>query len=256
MAADSLGLGDTSTRLRSVTHSLGLIVAAFVVGIVLANLGVVAVAATGMTFESLTDLPPAVTAGLQGLQFVGFILVGLWYLRWRDDAGDLFDVDLPSLSDLGWATLGLVVTFGVLYAVSLAISLLGIESASNAAILIGQEQPEFLLYLIGVTILLTAPAEELIFRGLVQGLFRRAYGVVPGLVIASALFGVVHFLALGGGGSKTVYIVTAGALGLVLGALYEKTQNLVVPMLVHGAFNAIQFYLAYLIATGQIQVPS
>jgi membrane protease YdiL (CAAX protease family) len=90
----------------------------------------------------------------------------------------------------------------------------------------------------------------------VQGLFRRAYGVKLGLVIASLLFGVVHYVALAGTGSRLVYIVVAGILGLVLGALYEKTQNLIVPIIVHGAYNTVIFYTAYVAATGGIEMPN
>ena len=41
-------------------------------------------------------------------------------------------------------------------------------------------------------------------------------------------------------------------LSLILGILYEYTDNLVVPILVHGAYDAVLFSLQYLMATGQI----
>jgi membrane protease YdiL (CAAX protease family) len=37
--------------------------------------------------------------------------------------------------------------------------------------------------------------------------------------------------------------------GLVLGVTYEATDNLVVPSLIHGAYNATLFTLAYLSVT-------
>jgi membrane protease YdiL (CAAX protease family) len=136
------------------------------------------------------------------------------------------------------------------------LSQLGIQSAANNAITQGQQQPEYLLYLIPVALLFNAPAEEFLFRGVVQGLFRKAYGPLPAVVMASALFGVVHYFALGGQGSKWAYVAIAAVLGLLLGLLYEKTENLAVPIAVHGIYNALQFYLAYLAATGQIQLPA
>jgi len=39
-------------------------------------------------------------------------------------------------------------------------------------------------------------------------------------------------------------------LGVVLGYLYERTQNVVVPALVHGVHNAVIFGLQYLSAIG------
>jgi membrane protease YdiL (CAAX protease family) len=246
--------GSSEERIRSLVHSLGLIVAAFVVGFALAIVGLQALVLAGYV-GSVDAIPPAAQALAAALQFVGFLLVGLGYLRWQGRDVGLFRIDVPSLRDVGWVVLGLVGLFVLLNVVSVLIGLLGIESAENAAVVSGRQQPTLFLYLIGVTLLFTAPAEELLFRGLIQGLFRSAYGVVPGVVITSVLFGVVHFVALAGGGSALPYIGVAAALGVVLGAIYERTENLVVPIVVHGLYNAILFYAAYLAATGQIEMP-
>jgi membrane protease YdiL (CAAX protease family) len=256
MDAASIDVADGNVRLRSVLHSLGLIVAAFVVGIGMVLVGFNLLSLAGVTVREGETIPAWIQALGAALQFVGFIAVGLLYLRWRDDAADLFRIDVPSLRDVGWAVLGLIGLFVILAVVSSVITLLGIRPAENSAITAGREQPVLLLYLLAVTVFFTAPAEELIFRGLVQGLFRRAYGVKLGLVIASLLFGVVHYVALAGTGSRLVYIVVAGILGLVLGALYEKTQNLIVPIIVHGAYNTVIFYTAYVAATGGIEMPN
>jgi hypothetical protein len=248
--------GSSEERIRSLVHSLGLIVAAFVVGFALALVGLQVLVQAGYVPQDVQRIPPAAQALAAALQFVGFLVVGLGYLRWRGRDGiDLFRIGVPSLRDLGWTVLGLVGLFVLLNVVSVLIGLLGVETAENAAVVSGREQPTLFLYLIGVTLLFTAPAEELLFRGLIQGLFRSAYGLIPGVVITSVLFGVVHFVALAGGGSALPYIGVAAALGLVLGAIYERTENLVVPILVHGAYNAILFYVSYLVATGQIEMP-
>lgn len=256
MPPDAVAIGDRSVRLQSVLHSLGLVVAAFIVGIGLSLVGLYGLAALGVTVQIGDQIPAEVSAVLSALQYVGFIGVCLWYLYWRNDADDLFSISVPGLRQVGWAVLGLVGLFVLLNILSVIITALGLTTAENAAITTGREQPVLLLYMLVVTIVFVAPGEELLFRGLVQGLFRRAYGVIPGLVLASTLFGVVHYIALVGTGSRAVYIVIAAALGLVLGLLYERTQNLVVPMLVHGAYNAIIFYVNYLIATGAVEVPA
>lgn len=257
MDTPGIDVGETDVRLQSVLHSLGLVVAAFVAGIALVVAGLFILGALGVTLRRGDSLTAEVQAVGSALQFVGFMLVGLWYLAWRDDADDLFDIGLPSLRDLGWALVGLVGLFILLNLISAIVSWLGVSVAQNAAIAAGRKQPVLLLYLLVVTVLFTAPAEELIFRGLVQGLFRRAYGPVGGVLAASTIFGAAHYLALvGGGGGRAVYVIIAAALGLLLGALYEKTENLLVPILVHGAYNTIIFYVTYLVATGQVQMPS
>lgn len=247
--------GSRDDRVRSLVHSTGLVVAAFVVGVVLAIVGLRILSQFGFVPENVDSLPAGAQAAAAALQFVGFLLVGVWYLHWQGTV-DLFEIRVPSLRELGWALAGLVALFVLLNLVSVVIEALGVETAENAAIAQGRENPTLFLYLIGVTLLFTAPAEELLFRGLVQGLFRRAYGVIPGVVVASAVFGVVHWVALSGSGSRVTYIAVAAALGLVLGAVYEKTENLAVPVIIHGVYNAVLFYAAYLATTGAVDLPT
>ena len=65
------------------------------------------------------------------------------------------------------------------------------------------------------------------------------------------MFGVVHWIALSGGG-KVTYIAVAAVLGLALGAVYERTKNILVPIAVHGLYNALLFSIQWLVATGQV----
>lgn len=252
MGTDTYRYGDFDERVRSITHSVGLIVAAFAVGIIFTLAGLSVVGLFGLTYETVSDIPAPLQAFANALQFVGFIAVGWLYLRWRDPDRSLFELSAPSLRDLGWVVAGIVGLFVALNVLGTALQQLGIEAAANEAITQGERQPVYLLYLVPVTLLFVAPAEEFIFRGLVQGLFRRAYGVLPAVVIASALFGVSHYIALGGEGSKLAYLAVAAMLGVILGLLHERTENLLVPILVHGVYNAVIFYLQYLRVTGQV----
>jgi membrane protease YdiL (CAAX protease family) len=107
--------------------------------------------------------------------------------------------------------------------------------------------PTVLLWLIPGSFLLIGPGEELLFRGIVQGRLRETFDRVSGVVLASALFAAVHFAALTGGtGGRLVTITVLFFPALVFGSVYELTDNLVVPALVHGAYNATLFALAYL----------
>jgi membrane protease YdiL (CAAX protease family) len=253
----------SGSRLRSTLHTVIIVIAAFVVANVLVVLLVQPLMLAGVvpsTIEETTDLPTVVQALLFAVNFVGFILVGLVYLRLRGVSpfdADLFEIQVPGRRDAGWIVAGLVGLFALLAAASVLISLLGIESASNVASDIGQENPEVLLWFIAIALLLNAPAEEFLFRGIVQGLFRDAYGILPAVILTSGMFGVVHFLALSGSSSGiAVTLAITALLGVVLGTLYELTQNLVVPTLVHGLFNAIQFFLLYLQESGAVQAPA
>ncbi|MCG8554852.1 MAG: CPBP family intramembrane metalloprotease [Proteobacteria bacterium] len=72
----------------------------------------------------------------------------------------------------------------------------------------------------------SAVGEELLFRGAMQP--------VLGLWLTSALFGVLH-----GGLSRRLWpwAVWAGAMGLVLGAMYEALGTLIAPLLAHASIN-------------------
>jgi membrane protease YdiL (CAAX protease family) len=71
--------------------------------------------------------------------------------------------------------------------------------------------------------LLTPVAEELVFRGVLFRKWRRTLGPVKGLLLSSALFGVVH------GGS----MLPVAVAGLSLSLLYTSTRSLWAPILAH-----------------------
>jgi membrane protease YdiL (CAAX protease family) len=254
MASKYYRVSDWRAGAASFGHAAGVVIAAFLLGILLQYVAAFALAAAGVvSIEALADpeisIPPGVNAVVAAVQFVGFGVAVYAYLRWRDVT--LFEVDLPDLRDVAWTIGGFVALVLASLAVSLVIQALGVETATNQVIELGQENPVLFLYMIPVTILFVAPAEEALFRGVVQGLFRRTYGVVPAVLVASALFGVAHWLALTGGGRLT-YIAVAAVLGIVLGTVYELSENLLVPIAIHGAWNAFLFGSQYLVASGAI----
>jgi len=86
--------------------------------------------------------------------------------------------------------------------------------------------------------LLAGIGEEGLFRGVIQG---GLSGMVPGpaaLLLASALFGILHLIT-------PAYAVVAGLLGLYMGVLYLVTGNLFVPIVVHSLYDFIA--LLYLV---------
>ncbi|MFB6151662.1 MAG: lysostaphin resistance A-like protein [Haloarculaceae archaeon] len=253
MAPEYFRVTDWRTRVETLGHSVGVFGAAFVVGLVLSQIGLIAAVAAGVAEPSLENPPPSLYAAVTVLQFLGFGLVVYAYVHWWDSP-DLLYLRRPSLRDLGWAGLGVVGLFAVAYAGSIIIQFLGVDTATNSVVTTGRNAPLLFLYLIPVTILLQAPMEELLFRGVVQGLLRRAYGVVPAVLLASVMFGIGHTIALQGSLSgKLNTIVLLSGLGLVLGTVYERSESIVVPMLVHGAWNAFLFGTQYLVASGAVQ---
>lgn len=241
MASPLYRTADTAVRLRAVLTSLAIVALAFLAGLVLASLGVSAAAAAGLT----TDSAPVVVYGLQyALLSAGFLLVVAGYVELRDDL-NVLRYRRPTRRDALWTVagfLGLIVTSAALGEV---IAALGLESAQNQVILTGRDHPLLFLVMVPVTLLFVAPGEELVFRGVVQGQFRRAYGALPAVVIASLLFGVSHSGALSGSG-KVTYLLVATVLGLLLGAVYEYTENVLIPVAIHAAWNSLLYLSEWL----------
>jgi membrane protease YdiL (CAAX protease family) len=76
--------------------------------------------------------------------------------------------------------------------------------------------------------------EELLFRGLLQIDLMKVFGVKGGLILASLMFAIMHLTWRSIPELGFVFIA-----GLVLGFLYWKTKNLVLPTIVHGANNVM-----------------
>ncbi|WP_231187538.1 CPBP family intramembrane glutamic endopeptidase [Haladaptatus sp. DYF46] len=143
--------------------------------------------------------------------------------------------------------------FGVLQVISRIFARFGLQSAQNSVVDIAGQNPTIFLLLVPLSFILIGPGEELLYRGLIQGILRKSFSPVRAIILASLLFAAIHIFSLQGQlQGKLVYLSVVFALALVLGSLYEYTDNLAVPALVHGAYNATLFGFQYLIATGMI----
>ncbi|MFW6435137.1 MAG: CPBP family intramembrane glutamic endopeptidase [Halovenus sp.] len=243
-------IGDTRTRLQAILHTVGIILLAFVFGLVIADVLTAILAEFVTIATSEGEFLPHISAVRTIAQFVGFMLAVVVYLEWRDERS-LIPVAWPTLRSTGLIVAGFLTLFVLNIAFGLLLSYFGIDVAQNSVIDMGNRNPVFFLYMIPISLLFVGPAEELLFRGVIQELFKRAYGLVPGILIASALFGMIHVVALLGESPRAIvaYLAVAGLLGVVLGTLYEITSNIVVPAVIHGVYNALLFAIAWANAT-------
>lgn len=233
--------GSLEARSRSLTHSFLLLVGAFLFGMMLSSIGRGLLESVGYTEETA----PIVWYLLpMSLHFLG-LLAGVWVYIDRENARSLLRMRVPTLRQAGWIVVGLLGLVVALTGTQSILAEFGHEPAENSAVEAGKENPSLFLYFIPVVVLLNAPAEELLFRGVIQGLFRRAYGVVPAILAASAVFGLIHYVALVGPGSRIAYVTIALVSGLILGTLYEYTDNLSVPIAVHACWNILIYLNLY-----------
>lgn len=183
---------------------------------------------------------------LQGVTFGG---IALGYLFISNHHLNFIRVRWPTLRDVAVAIGGSIGLFVLVMAISAILSALNVSVAQNQIANAGAQSPIVFLLLVPLSYLLVGPGEELLYRGLIQGLFKRTFGTTVAIFLASGLFAVIHVFSLSGQG-KIAYILIVFLLALILGAAYDYTDNLAVPAFIHGTYNAVQFGAAYVSAVG------
>lgn len=219
-------------------EAFGLTALAFVVSLVAGVAFLVPTFVLGYDVEGT-----AVLLGATAVGQVAFLVVGLVYVRVRDVR---VRVARPSRGDLVaflGGTVGALAVATALSSLLAAFDLLPDSVVGDVA----ARDPAFLLGLAALSVVLVAPAEELLFRGAVQGRLRERVGPVPAVLGASLLFGSMHLANYTGALAPVVAgALLISAVGCVFGALYEYTDNLAVPVVTHATYNVVLLVLAYL----------
>ncbi|KAB1196962.1 MULTISPECIES: CPBP family intramembrane glutamic endopeptidase [Haloferax] len=238
----STSQSNVTDRLRAVIVAVAVVAAAIILGVVLTFalfvpllVGNIAIDPTGSTFLILALIPSQLAFALVGILVSIALLGGV-------------SVSLPTRTDLRWVALGLVGSFAavaLLVAASTFVDLSPVQSVVGEA---AGVDPTILVALALLSIFVIAPAEELLFRGAVQGRLRETFGPLGAIVLASAIFASLHAFNFIGGG--IVILVPLSALflvGSVFGYVYERTENLAVPIAVHGLYNATLFLSSFVL---------
>jgi uncharacterized protein len=88
--------------------------------------------------------------------------------------------------------------------------------------------------------LLAGVCEEALFRAVLQGALTKGIGTVWALAIASAVFGLFHFVS-------PAYAIVATLIGAYFGVLWMFTDNLLAPITAHAAYDfaALVYFLRF-----------
>jgi membrane protease YdiL (CAAX protease family) len=179
--------------------------------------------------EDPTPLAVPIQFLLYGLIYLSFWLVlGLRYHR-------------PLLLSLGWKRS----TFN-LFAVGLGGAALAFAISGLASLLHTPKVPSpvdklvdtpLSFAMVAVLAMVAAPFfEELFFRGFLQPLFSRTFGVVAGILITAILFGSLHAPEYSWAWQYVVAISLAGA---VFGWVRARAKSIIPSIVMHGCFNAM-----------------
>jgi len=183
----------------------------------------------------------------------GMLAVGVVYLNSKGWSLSDLRIKRPSRVDGLWSVAGLGLLFVVLVGTTFLLEQLGLPLSEHSILNVAEDNPDVLLLLIPLSLLLVGPIEELLYRGVIHTRLNDEFGVSVTIGIAAVIFAMVHFPAYyaGTGGEAVISsLVVIFALGSLLGVLYEYSGNLLVPVVVHGGYNAANFGLKYLEFTG------
>ncbi|MCU4743244.1 CPBP family intramembrane metalloprotease [Halobacteria archaeon AArc-m2/3/4] len=204
---------------------------------------------------SLLDAPETVARNVMVtffiLNFLGFFVAGGLYLAYTGRGWSFVDLEMPSWRDWKYATAGIVASIVFMITVSLLAQLANLPAADSQIVEYIGGDTTLVLYLIVIVFLFNAPAEEFLFRNVIQKRLYLAFTRMQAVVATSLVFALVHFPVY----AATVDSLVATAVSLtvifggsiIFGYIYAKTDNLVVPTLAHAGFNALQFGNLYIL---------
>jgi len=241
------GDGDQEGRPREMVVSAG-VALLFGVGGFLAI--ILWLSVLGSVARGLVGTPTTLqeTALLQLSNGLGTATGAVLYLKYADRDWDYLDVHRPTTRDVGYGVAGLAVIVGTFLAVNVAMAVFGIESAAHGTsdTLAEAANPAAVAGLFVITsVLVIGPGEELLYRNVVQKSLYGDFSRAAAVVVGSVIFALVHLPAYDTGTTEQTLLslVVVFTLSLTLGAVYERTENVLVPAAVHGLFNASQFAL-------------
>ena len=149
----------------------------------------------------------------------------------------------PVFRSLGWRRSSLNLAVAAAGGVALAFALSGIASVLHTPKVDNPFEKllssRTMLLSFGLIAVTLAPLfEELLFRGFIQPLLSRTFGVIAGIVLTAALFGSLHAPEYSWAWQYALFISLAG---VVFGWLRARTDCIVPSTVMHGCFNAVSF---------------
>ncbi|MFB6163808.1 MAG: lysostaphin resistance A-like protein [Haloarculaceae archaeon] len=188
------------------------------------------------------------------LSYLGLIAFAVLYVTLRRGGLSYFDLSWPSLRDVAMVLVGFLGLLALLIGVTQLFQQLGVPSSQPQLLEQADKYPELALYLAVLSLVIVGPAEELVYRNVVQKYLYDVFSPYAAIVAASTVFASVHVWQYADADPLATLntLAVIFVLALVLGYTYYRSDNLVVPIAIHGSFNAMQFLVLYLQLTGRV----
>lgn len=230
---------------RPTLRSIGVVVGLMLLGIVFGVVGVnVTLYLAVFVGAAETEYGHWITR--YGLQY-GFLMLAVAYIFYRGSTDQFIRVKRLDFEGIVWIVFAPVALIGLSLVFNPVLAAMGIEmnttepTADPTATL-----AQFAVFFVAAW-LVAAPSEELLFRGVIQGRLRETMGPIGAVIIAAIIFALMHILVGVLEGQPVAGIVGWGvetfAGGLVFGTAYERTENLVVPSVIHATMWTLPYFI-------------
>lgn len=224
---------------RSLSFAVLLILVGFLVaGILLSVPTLLSLELSAVTYSAIEQI------ALGG----GFIIAVVAFVLATDRGLAYLDIRRPDRNDILTTIVGIVAVLVTALAIGVLFWLLGIEGAEHEMADRARTDGVAVLVIgIPLTLLGTAVGEEFLYRNGVQKYLAERFAPATAIVITSFFFAVAHLPALTAAAPLDLMasIALIFALALILGLAYERTRNVIVPIVIHGVYNVAVFLLWY-----------
>ena len=167
------------------------------------------------------------------------VFYGLVYLAFR--LTFLVRHNAPVFRSLGWRSVRISPAILVLGGILLALVVAAIASLLHTPQVKSPfdqlMKSDWMIALLVVFAVFLGPVfEELVFRGFLQPLLSRTFGLAAGILLTAGLFGCLHGPEYSWAWQ---YVLAVSLAGVVFGVLRAKTNSIIPSTIMHGAYNGL-----------------
>lgn len=242
-------MGWLGARVSRTAVSTGLIVAGGVVS-----------AALVLVFALTGPDPRTGVVGLIVVAEVGYVLVALGFLWVTGRRFAYLDLPRPTVRHVWYGLVGAAALVVSRQVVVVLFELAGVATTTGLTldrfpVEVVDAIEAVLPALVVVSVLVIGPAEELLFRNVVQKYLGETFSTWGAIAVTSVLFALAHapnYVAVPSGTPLAVGLAATFVISVVLGWLYARTGTLLAPIVAHGVYDAALFAGAYLRLAGLV----
>lgn len=181
------------------------------------------------------------------LQGIAIPITIFLYTELTDNSLKIFPINRPQPAHVLIGISGGLGLFALATGLFTVADLLGLPAAPGT---LTQATATALIFLGIASALVVAPLEELLFRGIIHQHFTKTFSTPTAVFLTSVLFALPHVGSITNSPGQMTTLVVLFVLGVVLTVVYERTQSLRYPILMHAVYNTATFVSVYLAGSG------